>query len=392
MVRKFLTIMLCALLSFSVATSCGEDAPVDDNQQEQPGGGDEELGPEDPDNTDPAPDPEPEPDPTPDPTPTPEQTPVDIYAGIPTPIVAYQDKVYASQEGVNIEVTKIENRNFVFTITPGELVQSYRLDVYPLSHLYNSLYERMKSEGKSKLEQRDVDTYIRDMLFGTTGSAGYTFDPATHSDYAAKEFDWMNTEYAQARIVPDAEYVIMAVACYDKDGTEDGEMSLCYVKTTANPLVGDPRVNVNVAVNYTAMDITYEPNSDCKYLYQWCSNEADLMPYINIYGEKLYVDFMRHSVIGDPISADDTDSCHFYIDFGQSASSQVPIMATAIALDANYTPAKVMDYKVFSLLEKPFCEPAEGTIKPILSRVGASYAWLEIKAESNAPYMFYKFI
>ena len=393
MVRKFLTIMLCALLSFSVATSCGEDAPVDDNQQEQPGdGGNGSVDDPDDPTPDPEPEPEPEPEPTPDPDPTPEQTPVDIYAGIPTPIVAYQDKVYASREGVNIEVTKIENRNIVFTVTPGEAVQSYRLDVYPLAHLYNSLYERMKSEGKSKLEARDVDTYIRDLLFGTTGSAGYTFDPVTHSDYASKEFDWMNTEYSQARIVPDAEYVIMAVACYDKDGTEDGEMSLCYVKTTANPLVGDPHVNVNVAVNYTAMEITYEPNSDCKYLYQWCSNESDLMPYINTYGEKLYVDFMRHSVIGEPISASDVDSCHFYIDFGQSASAAVPIMATAIALDENYTPAKAMDYKVFSLLEKPFCEPAEGTIKAISNRVGASYAWLEIKAESNAPYMFYKFI
>ena len=388
MIKKFLVMMLCALITVGVVTSCGENAPVDDKtEQEQPGNGDEPLGPEDPDN--PTPDPDPTPDPTPD---TPTQTPVDIYPGVPTPIVAYQDKVYATKEGVSVEVTKIENRNFVFNLRPGESVQSYRLDVYPLAHLYNSLYERMLSEGKSSLDARSVDTYIRDLLFNSTGSGGFTFDPVTHSDYADKEFDWMSTSYAQARVVPNAEYIIIAIACYDKEGTEDGEMSLCYVKTTSSPLIGDPHVNVNVAVNYTAMDITYEPNSHCKYLYQWCSNESDLMPYINTYGEKLYIDFMRHSVIGDPISASDPDACHFYIDFGQSASADVPIMATAIALDENYTPAATMDYKVFQLLEKPVVEPAEVSINVVDARVGASYAWLELKAEANAPYMFYKFL
>lgn len=386
--------MLCALLTFSVVTSCGEDAPVDD-PQEQPGGGDDQpLGPEEPENPtpDPEPDPEPTPDPTPDPTPEPEQTPVNIYPNVPTPIVAYENKVNASADGVSIEVTKIENQNFVFTARPGEFVQSYRLDVYPLAHLYNSLYERMKSEGKSSITERDADTYIRDLLFNSTGSGGFTFDCDTHADFAAKEFDWMNTSYSQVHVVPDAEYIIMVVACYDKGGTDDGEMSLCYVKTTSAPLVGNPRVEVDVKVNYTAMDITLRPNSDCKYLYQWCSNEYDLKPYIETYGEKLYCDFMRHSTVGDPISAADADACHFYIDFGQDASADVPIMATAIAVDANLTPAAVMDYKVFTLLPKPVVEPAQCSMNVVSGYVGASYVWYEYKMEPNAPYMFYKFI
>lgn len=393
MFKKFLTVMLCALLTIGVAVSCGENAPVDDNQQEQPENPDPDPEPEpEPDPTpDPDPDPTPEPEPDPDPN-NPVQTPVDIYPGIPTPIVAYQDKVIASKDGVSVEVTKIENQNFVFNLVPGEAVQSYRLDVYPLAHLYNSLYERMKSEGRNTLEARDVDTYIRDIIFNATGSGGFTFDPATHQDYANKEFDWMNTSYSQARVVPDAEYIIIVIACYDSQGTDDGEMSLCYVKTTANPLIGDPRVNVNVKTNYTAMDITYEPNSDCKYLYQWCSNESDLMPYINTYGEKLYIDFMRHTVIGDPISASDTDSTHFYIDFGQDASSDVPLMATAIALDENYTPAKSMDSKVFTLKEKPTVEAAQCKIEIVENRVGASYSWIKLTTEANAPFMFYKFL
>ena len=384
--------MLCALLTFSVVTSCGEDAPVDD-PQEQPGGGeDQPLDPEDPEN--PNPEPEPEPDPTPDPTPDPkpEQTPVDIYPGIPTPIVAYENKVNATKDGVSIEVTKIENQNFVFTARPGEYVQSYRLDVYPLAHLYNSLYERMKSEGKSTMSERDADIYIRDIIFNSTGSGGFTFDPDTHADFAEKEFDWMNTSYSQVHVVPDAEYIIIVIACYDKGGTEDGEMSLCYVKTTSSPLIGSPRVEVDVKVSYSAMEINYRPNSDCKYLYQWCSNEYDLKPYIETYGEKLYCDFMRHTVVGDPISAADPDACHFYIDFGQDASSDVPIMATAIAVDENLTPAAVMDFKVFTLLPKPVVDPAQCSMRVVPEYVSASYAWYEMVMESTAPFMFYKFI
>lgn len=403
MIKKLFVMMLCALLTVSVTVSCGDDAPVNNgNEQEQPGGGND--NPEKPGNPDdpgqggednPGQGGEDNPGQGGEDNPGQggeTQTPVNIYPNVPTPIVAYQDKVIASKDGVSIDVTKIENRNFIFTARPGEYVQSYRLDVYPLAHLYNSLYERMKSEGRSSLDARMVDTYIRDLIFNSTGSGAYTFDPTTHEDYAAKEFDWMNTEYSQVRVVPDSEYIIIIVACYDKDGTDDGDMSLCYVKTPSTPLVGSPRVNVNVKVNYTAMEITYEPNSDCKYLYQWCSNESDLKPYIDVYGEKLYIDFMRHSVIGEPISASDPDSCHFYIDFGQNASSDVPIMATAIALDENYTPAATMDYKVFTLLEKPTFAPAEGTIKIVESMMGASYGWIEITAEGNTPYMFYKFM
>jgi hypothetical protein len=392
MIKKFLGVMLLTLFTMSVVVSCGENEPVKENEQEQPVNPDpEKPEPENPEPENPEPEnPEPEnPDPKPE---TPAHTPVDIYKRVPTPIVAYQDKVIASKDGVSVEVTKIENRNFVFNLVPGESVQSYRLDVYPLAHLYNSLYERMKSEGRNTLEAREVDTYIRDLIFNATGSGGFTFDPASHSDYAKKEFDWMNTSYSQIRVVPDSEYIIIVIACYDKEGTDDGEMSLCYVKTTSQPLVGNPRVNVNVKTNYTAMDITYEPNSDCKYLYQWCSNEADLMPYINTYGEKLYIDFMRHTVIGDPISANDTDSTHFYIDFGQDANASVPLMATAIALDENFTPAKSMDSKVFTLKEKPVVEPAQCKIEIIENRCGASYSWFKLTTEANTPYMFYKFL
>lgn len=397
MIKKFLTIALCALICVSVVPSCGENAPVDDGKQEQPENPDDPTPdnptPDNPTPEEPTPD-NPTPDnPTPDnPTPdTPTQTPVDIYPGIPTPVVAYQDKVEATKEGVSIEVTKKENHNFVFVVRPGEMVQSYRLDVFPLCRLYNALYEQMKSEGKTSATERDIDTWIRSFVFNSTGSGAYTFDAETTENYAEKEFDWMNTPYAQAHVVPDAEYAIVAVACYDKEGTDDGEMSICYVKTPAESLVGDPRVEVDVKVSYTEMEIHYIPNPDCKYIYQWCSNEDDLMPYINTYGEKLYIDFMRHTV-GDAIAATDLEALSFYINFGQSASSEVPIMATAIGLDKNQTPAKQMDSKVFNLLEKPYFAPAEGSIKIDNEKLGASYFWYEYTMGGNCPYMFFKVI
>ncbi|MBQ5753381.1 MAG: hypothetical protein IIV91_04165 [Alistipes sp.] len=388
MIKNLLKMFICATLVCSIAVACGDSAGTDDNgggNQEQPSdpqepeNPDEPQEPENPENPD---DPQQPADPS-------EQTPVDIYPGIPTKVVCYENKVTASNEGVSLEVTRIENNNFVFVARPGEFVQSYRLDVFPLCRLYNALFEQMLTEGKSEASARDIDTWIRDFVFNSTGAGAYTFDSETHADYAAKEFDWMNTSYAQAYIVPDAEYVIVAVACYDKAGTDDGEMSVCYVRTTSDSLIGNPQVEIDVQVNYRAMQITHIPNNDCKYLYHWCSNEDDLMPYINTYGRKLYIDFMRHA-IGDAIAASDVDNLWYYRDFGQSASSEVPIMATAIALDENKTPAKDFNSKVFTLKPIPETPEGRGEIRIDENKLGASYFWYEYTMAENTPYMFWK--
>jgi hypothetical protein len=44
-----------------------------------------------------------------------------------------------SDVGVTIEVKKVEDKNFVFELRPGAMVQSFVMDVYPLSQLYNNL-------------------------------------------------------------------------------------------------------------------------------------------------------------------------------------------------------------------------------------------------------------
>ena len=363
--KSLLKKLLLIALVGSMAVACGGD--------ENPNGG----GSETPDT------------PNPPVEVTPEVAPP-TNANVPTKIPCTINKVVASEEGVSIDVTKITNDNFVFVVRPGDYVQSYRLDVFPLCRLYNSRYEQMRSEGKTEASARDVDEWIRSFVFNSTGAGAYTFSSQSHSDYLEKEFDWMNSTYSQAKVVPDAEYIIVAVACYDTEGVEDGEMSICYVKTTSESLIGNPRVTVNAQTNYRAMQVTHIPNADCKYLYYWCSNESDLMPYINIYGDKLYIDFMRHT-IDDAIAANDELNLSYYRDFGQSADSSVPIMATAIALDENKTPAKEFDSAVFTLQEIPAdMLPGSGEIRVMESKLGANYFWYEYDIAANTPVILWK--
>lgn len=363
MIKRLLSLLACTMLVIAFAASCSEGGSTDN-----PGD-------------------KPTPEPTPEPTPTEAFNP---YPDAPTPLKVFANKVEATDEGVSVEVTKIENNNFVFSLRPGDFVQSYRMDVFPLCRLYNSLFEDMKKAGKTTATERDIDTWIRSYVFNSQGAGAFTFDPQTHADYADKEFDWMNTTYAQAHIVPDAEYIIVAIACFDAEGTEDGEMSLCYVRTSSEELIGDPQVQIEVQVNYRAMQVTHHPNADCKYLYYYASDEADLMPFINAYGDKLYSDFMRHT-IGDATSAEDEDALWYYRDFGQSANASSPIMATAIALDENQTPAENFNSQVFTL--KPIPEDMEmgsGTIKAVEGKVGASYLWYEYTIAPNTPVVLWK--
>lgn len=197
------------------------------------------------------------------------------------------------------------------------------------------------------------------------------------------EFDWMNTPYAQAKVVPDCEYVIAAVGCFDSEGTDQGDMTLCYVRTPYKPLIGAPAVGMDIITSYTAMQVTYIPNDDCKYFYQWVSNEEDLQPYIDAYGDKMYIDFMRNAVYS-PTSREDLEAHSYYINFGLSASAEVPLMATAIGLDKNYTPSPEFQSEVFQLMQRP--EDSEDAVSKITvdkDHIAAGVFWLDVELGSN---------
>lgn len=320
------------------------------------------------------------------------------HANVPTPIKWSVNHAMPTDPsaGVEIEVTSVEEKDFKFVCRPGELVQSYRLDVFPLCRLYNSLLETcLGGDATRKAEWDEIEEAILSFVFNSTGSGGFIMSPSTQgNEYAEYEYDWMNTQYAQAKVVPHSEYVIVAVGCFDADGTEAAEMTICYVATPGKELVGDPHIDIDVQAGYRSFIVNNIPNDDCHYMYYWCSNEDDLMPYINGYGAKQYIDFMRHTLY-DAIPASEpadpaNDPRSYYQNFGQSANSDFAIMATAIALDQNETPAKEFDSEVFNL--KPIPELEEGnavvTIDP--TRIAAHLFWYEVTIDANAHSMLMK--
>lgn len=319
------------------------------------------------------------------------------HANVPTPIKWSENhaKPMDATAGVEIEVTGVQNKNIQFVCRPGELVQSYRLDVFPLCRLYNSLLETcIGGDATKKADWNTVEEAILSFVFNSTGSGAYIMSPATQEDYQEHEYDWMNTQYSQAKIVPHSEYVIVAVGCFDTEGMEPGEMTICYVHTPGEELVGNPEIYINVEAGYRSFIVDNIPNPDCHYMYYWCSNEDDLMPYINGYGDKQYIDFMRHTLY-DAIPAylpedAESDPRSYYQNFGQSASSDVAIMATAIALDANETPAKQFNSKVFNLVPIPPLEEGKARMTVLTDLITAHVAWYEVTIDANAHSMLFK--
>lgn len=314
-----------------------------------------------------------------------------------TPVNYTPDFVEGGEDGVGIRITAKEPANFKFEVRPGMNIQSYRLDVYPLCRLYNSLYETARSEGRDlsqPLSQSVVESMIRGFIFDSQGAGAYTFSASSLDDYLCHEFDWMNTPYAQAKVVPDCEYIIAVVGCFDTEGSEQGDMTLCYVRTPYFALIGNPEVNITVDAGYTKGNLRYSAaNDDVKYYYQWCSDESDLQPYIDAYGDKLYIDFMRNAIytatdIDAPVE-NGIDPHVFTINFGMTASPDHTYMATAIGLDENFTPAPKFQKLLFHPKERPEdTKPAEAVITVPENRVGASLFWVDCYMPEDCPNVY----
>ena len=156
---------------------------------------------------------------------------------------------------MTIEVTKVEEQNFVFELRPGPLVQSFKLDVYPMAQLYNNLLNDKTFGNLSTAESWAVNERIREYLFNESGSGGYAFSINDFDDpdeFLQIEFDWMNTPYAAASAVavPDCDYLIAVVASTEESisSVTQEDLTLCFVHTTSKPLVGDPQVEIEVNI------------------------------------------------------------------------------------------------------------------------------------------------
>lgn len=320
-----------------------------------------------------------------------EATKMEEPADVPTPIRWSEEHAFPASvdDGCEIEVTGIQHNNFQFVIRPGANVVTYRLDVYPLCRLYNSLFNSLcnATEYDKKVEWALVEEAIRGYVFDTSGAGAYTFDSNGGEE---REFDWMNSQYDQANVVPDAEYVIVAVGCYDKDGFDQGDISICHLKTTSEPLIGNPEVKINVETGWKKAMVTHSGNEDCKYFYHYMSTEADLMPYIMGYGRKMYRDFMRFTM-GDPYDINDGANNWYLRDWGTSADPSVVWMATAIGLDENETPAEDFQSKLFQLESVPDgIVEGTGSIAADLNYTSSSIVWYDFTIDANARTMLHK--
>lgn len=302
----------------------------------------------------------------------------------PTPIPWEEDVVEGGDRGVGIKVTSKTHNNFVFECTPGKYVKSYKLDVYPLSRMYNYLVEAWKLNNDVNIEE-----LIKDALYDSTGAGAYLFTKENlNEQWANKEFDWANTAYMQGQIVPDAEYLIITIGCNDEAGERPADMKICHLTTEKRDLIGSPEMDMDVATGYRGFAIQFKPNADCKYFYQYSVDAEQIDEYIKYYGQAMYEQFIRHTTIDAEKVAGKTEADLYYsVSLGTSANPDKAIAATAIALDENKTPGKYVREDFNIKKRDPDLAQAECSVEQI--KAGASIVRFNATMGSNCSAMFY---
>lgn len=300
-----------------------------------------------------------------------------------------------SDIGVTIEVTKVEHQNFVFELRPGAQIQSFRFDVFPLSQLYNALLND-QMVGKDAV---DINEKIRDYIFAEDGSGGFQIsvkDFPSEEDFLQIEYDWMNTTYAAATAIaiPDCDYVIGVVACTGDDcsASTQGELTLCYVHTTSDALIGDPQVDIEVNTGYKAFSVNHIPNADAAgvYFFGWLTQEIDA--YIDVFGNRLFRDFMRTRV-SSPSAASEPDALVYSVNYGEAADHRIQSTTCAVAVDENLTPATNFSRVDFHLKEIPQEQPtALVSVDIIDERVASAYFEFKIDFSADCQTFFMKVV
>lgn len=303
-----------------------------------------------------------------------------------TPINWEENEVDGGAYGVSIKVTSVSEQNFKFECTPGSMVQSYRMDVYPLCRMYNYLFESKKGE---KATEEEVEDLIIKAIYNSEGAGAATFNKTFLGDsYAKAEFDWANTSYSQSEIVPGAEYLIITVGCTDEGGTNAADMKICHLKTPRSQVIGSPRVDIDVNPSYQAVAIQYRPNNDCKYFYQFCGDSEPVNGFIDTYGEQMYIDFMRHYIIAAENAQVSQEDLYYLVNFGYTADPERMITASTIGLDENKTPGEYVrqDFHLLKIPEDATLPKCTLTV----NKVGASIVDMNVELEKNCHSLFYR--
>ena len=301
------------------------------------------------------------------------------------PLTWQEEGFEAGENGVTINVSSVEERNIVFNLVPGSMVKSYRVDVYPKAMLYNLLL----NEGCVMTPAETCEDKVIQLLANSSGSGAYIFN-ASDDDYATgKEFDWMNTEYAQAQIVPDCEYFILALACYDENGQNPASLSIAHMTTPVKEIVGDPYIAIEAEVGYRAFLVRYHPNEDCKAFYHWVWSTEEISEYIDLFGEKMMRDFCR-SAVYSAYDASLEENLTVRRSFDLATDVVRENTAVAVALDVNGTPCAEIVRSDFSLMSIP-----EGDFTPRANiipgeRICATLAYFTVEMEKSAMSCFYR--
>lgn len=304
-------------------------------------------------------------------------TPTDGFYEFP---LSYEEAGFeAKDNGVSILVSDIAEQNIVFNLVPGSAVASYRLTVYPKSMLYNYLLNEGRVDGTQEECERSLYSLLSNAPIFNKNDV----------EYAAKEFDWMNSEYSDGPIVPDCEYFIIAAGYYDANGQNPSSLSIAHVTTPISPVSGDPQLAIETEVGYNAFIVRYHPNEDCKYFYHWVTSTKEINEYIDLFGEKMMRDFCRSSAYA-PNDASVETNLAIKVSFSANELTDRKLTAVAIALDQNQTPAEFIIRNDFELIDIP-----EGNFTPKAKiyageRVGATVANLTVEMEKNCMSCFYR--
>ena len=304
-----------------------------------------------------------------------------------------------SEVGVTIEVTKVEDQNFVFELRPGPLVQSFKLDVYPLSQLYNNLLNDKTFGYLTSSESWAVNERIREYIFDESGSGGYAFgigDFADPDEFLQIEFDWMNSPYAAASAVaiPDCDYIIAVVASTEESisSVTQEDLTLCWVHTTSQPLIGDPQVEIEVNAGYTAFGVQHYLNADAAAVYFFGYLTSEIDAYIDAFGDTMFRDFMRTRVTSPSVANDpnNPESLYYSVAYGEGADASIMSTTCAVAVDANLTPQEGYARRDFHLQEIPEDLPeADLSIDVLEDRVASSYVEFEVAFTADCQTLFY---
>lgn len=297
-----------------------------------------------------------------------------------------QDEAFeAGENGVTINVSAVEEKNIEFNLIPGSAIRSYRVDVYPKAMLYNLLL----NEGCVDADAAECEDKIIQLMTGSTGTAAYIFNSSDEGFANGKEFDWMNSEYSQAQIVPDCEYYILVLGCYDDSGQNPASLSIARVITPMLELEGDPQIAIEAETGYRAFIVKYHPNEDCKYFYHWIWSTEEIGEYIDLFGEKMMRDFCRSAVYSAYDAALEEN-----LSVKRTFDIETDIIrentAIAVALDANGTPSAEIMRLDFSLMDIPEGDFAPKATIEAGERIGATLAYFDVRMEKSAMSCFYR--